>query len=104
MTDLVEAVARAIADCVDHVETRYSFDEIAERAIAAYEAARWQDISSAPRDGTWVMVSRPSYKIPCVARWRIDTWESPTLFGMIYDGVTHWIPLPPAPEATRGEK
>lgn len=89
----------------------------ADRALASpsLTAGAWQDISTAPKDGTHIFVcdqSDPSFSFsqrpPTVAHWfgppdlpglRSGGWylsvsynEQPRL-----QGLTHWQPLPPAP-------
>lgn len=72
---------------------------------------KWQDISSAPKDGTWFLAFRPfhkgGYSID-VVRWREadhdphvrlpagfggDEWMYPDRFNF----PTHWQPLPEPP-------
>ena len=80
--DPTEAVARALrfrADWTDEAK--------AKAAIAAYEdamaaASEWRDISTAPRDGTWLLVYGDGYfEDPArigVMRWISEThvfWE-----------------------------
>jgi hypothetical protein len=75
--------------------------ELADAAIAAYEAAQWREIESAPKDGTEILV------------WGDWTVEEPECMIMAqYDAEhgqwyevlegcpfcpTHWRPLPPPP-------
>jgi hypothetical protein len=80
-----------------------SADTIAAQAarIEALEKAdQWLPIESAPKDGTRIIVFRPTAKLGCVVSedywvegmacwWRSFTKEQPT----------HWRPLPAPPEA-----
>lgn len=95
----------------------YFIDHLNTRALASpsLTAGAWQDISTAPKDGTHVLVcdqSDPSFPFsqrpPTVAHWfgppdlpglRSGGWylsvsynEQPRL-----QGLTHWQPLPPTP-------
>jgi len=79
-----------------------AYDEAAEAAIAAMPG--WQPIETAPKDGTRIL-AWPVYSddLPAEARWRYmrrtpGRWETGS--GPIYgNGPTHWMPLPPSPEA-----
>lgn len=56
----------------------------------------WQDIESAPKDGTYVMLYRPCRSHPVFGRWldyRGSWWSE----GLPIEP-THWQP-PPAPPA-----
>jgi hypothetical protein len=72
------------------------------RAIAAYEAARWQDIASAPTDGTPILVGCARTKSLRWAVWSDGYWRD----GQAHAGgeicgcpePTHWQPLPAAPK------
>lgn len=63
----------------------------------------WRDISTAPRDGTEVLVAMPSGALT-VARWQVD--RRYTAGGVWYHAPfalpqpTHWMPLPDPPETT----
>lgn len=67
----------------------------------------WQDISTAPKDGTWFLGFRD---LNCYEdQWQVWRWHEehfdPELTGWMNAGdtadfdqaPTHWMPLPPAP-------
>lgn len=108
---IVEAVARAIAEqikvdasglapaVIAHHIT--GFEEAARAAITAYQAEAWQDISTAPKDGTYVLGYGPhssrGHYVDAIHFWR-DRWTIEWMEG--FGAPTHWQPLPPAPKAT----
>lgn len=58
----------------------------------------WQDISTAPKDGTPVLVSSPRWLIADVGM--IDgsgLWYDPGDGSVFQPQPTHWMPLPPPP-------
>lgn len=61
----------------------------------------WQDISSAPKDGTEVLLRTPTRR--CVSRWFV-LFDEQYWFGVgppsrnPEDQPTHWVPLPPSPD------
>jgi hypothetical protein len=73
----------------------------------------WQDISSAPKDGTWILLFEASMEMPvsigAYNRFEIRGENGkfiPGEWGMAeWDGLpshcspTHWMPLPDPPEA-----
>jgi hypothetical protein len=72
----------------------------------------WRDMSTAPKDGTWVLLygDGPSFmRCPFVGYWtgmglRPDGTETPLAWYQAISSSrypcqpTHWMPLPPAPE------
>lgn len=69
---------------------------------AAQQAHQWRDISTAPKDGTWVLLHQPDNGT-CAAGWMtgdIEWWhvtdgkDDYPVRGAEPDG---WLPLPPAP-------
>jgi hypothetical protein len=79
---------------------------IADAAIAAYEAAQWRTIDSAPKDGTAVMVWGSWCSLPTPAdRIIIASYDDSDDEGGDWYEVTegcpfwptHWRPLPPPP-------
>lgn len=71
----------------------------------------WQDISTAPRDGTWVLLSGGEIdygwdeesKPPCVSgQWVPGGWQFAWYdsghYG-VYENPTHWQALPSPPKA-----
>ncbi len=62
---------------------------------------QWQDISTAPKDGTTVLCyTNDGYRFPMVCacafdsgEWWPDSWESPESAL----NPSHWMPLPPPP-------
>ena len=61
----------------------------------------WQDISTAPKDGTWVVLfgphSRHGVDAHIICRWDGDYWQSSDDGYGAYIQATHWMPLPPRP-------
>lgn len=69
---------------------------------AALLAQRWQPIETAPKDGTWILVSHPAWTD---GKWEIAQWSQYSECWQTYDtGLTglmpptHWMPLPSPPE------
>ncbi|MBZ9939194.1 hypothetical protein LB518_23050 [Mesorhizobium sp. BR1-1-16] len=66
--------------------------------------SEWQDISTAPHDGTDILVIEPDTHIMLVVGWDDEppipfaNWA--TLDGPNYHAwmFSHWMPLPPPPE------
>jgi hypothetical protein len=83
----------------------------AKEALAALwrieeRAAAWKPISSAPRDGTYILIAVPPYdneEFVQPALWyqgerdESPAWENS---GGRYPKATHWMPLPPPPKPT----
>lgn len=73
----------------------------------------WKAITTAPRDGTQIIVFNADVEKPtaCVVRFVVEPdgssfWEIPvaTQRGPIaVRGITHWMHLPPPPPSTPGE-
>lgn len=64
----------------------------------------WQDISTAPKDGTWILAivcgnwmdGKPY--IPSVSRWTCGSWDAENYDETGEDWFpTHWMPLPDPP-------
>lgn len=71
-------------------------EDIARAAIAAYEAALWEPIETAPRDGQLILAKHKT-----ISRARMlyanPEWVE-TEANRLY---THWRPLPAPPESER---
>lgn len=127
--ELVDAVRGTILKMIlhgddDHQAWLYAkSDEIARAIIPlvqqAERADKWQDISTAPRDGTWIITAKVGWH-HSADRIKIDMWDQPknrydvwhcsrAQFNGRYwtDGVerlvepTHWMPLE-TPEPSKG--
>jgi hypothetical protein len=64
----------------------------------------WQPIKTAPKDGSWMLVTCGGIFTPAVARWddEVDMWveieDAPETWSEPEDWqLTHWMPLPPPP-------
>lgn len=91
-------------------EFKNQYRKQARAAVSAYLAAGWQDISTAPKDGTHVLLFGEQSRDDCGVRfkgefqstgyWDIfdDSWCAT---GSHWDGPfmqpTHWMPLGPPP-------
>ena len=74
--------------------------QIAEEANARADAATWQPIETAPKDGTYVLLYEPrddDHAIE-VGFYECETWYGMDHIYSIYP--THWMPLPKPPEQT----
>jgi hypothetical protein len=103
------------ADCHDtaHLTPRLVEDAIKAGALPSPPDG-WQDISTAPKDGRWLLVvdrSRISGDGITLARFDSDLginhWYSGLDAGYEDDEPlkpTHWMPLPPPPQPPRDEK
>jgi hypothetical protein len=61
----------------------------------------WQPIESAPRDGTFVLLTDANCD-PChlIAQWKVDRWwgqRTNSGKAIIWTVATHWMPLPTPP-------
>ena len=97
-----EKVARAIRDKKRELQDEISEFSchigpldllLADAAIAAYEAAQWRPIESAPKEGVVLLYSPHEIVL---AEWDERGWFEARDGGMAYNP-THWRPLPPPP-------
>lgn len=95
---------------VDGKRLSLSASESAEIIERTHAASQWQDISTAPKDGTRILVYGEDVILSCVYGpffWEAGAPQGTEQLGWIqFDGQlgpdvypTHWMPLPPAPEA-----
>lgn len=80
----------------------------------------WQPIETAPKDGTWIIVTTPHAEDEdplesnepdcCIVRWAADihgdgwAWETAWADQALNTTLpTHWMPLPPPPHTKEGE-
>ncbi len=67
-------------------------------ALAERSKRTWQPISTAPKDGTLILVSWAGSGVhPIVSRWlkNAEAWTHP--FNKPVNPPTHWMPLPESP-------
>ena len=97
----VEAAARAICNHVGFKwesitkEAADNYRKVAEKALAAVDAAAWQDISTAPKDRPVLTYRKAG--LQAIAEYDEDFgWVVTDGMGII--NVTHWQPepIPPA--------
>ena len=64
------------------------------------DAREWQDISTAPKDGTDILLGFAGDDRPAViAGWFGESgWEKYDCLNLVKGRPTHWMPLPPAPQ------
>lgn len=72
----------------------------AEQAEELESAQQWQPIETAPKDGTEIDVWNASAECRVVnASWSDGMWIADDAPSSDEDDVTHWMPLPKAPNA-----
>lgn len=106
---VIERMIRAYQVRVDHGRNEHCHPEAMEAALDASGLwPVWQDISTAPRDGTNILVWWPlQIHCPVTAHWT-DKWADGigwkfTGWGQVLQtSPTHWFPLPPPPAAREG--
>jgi len=69
--------------------------------------SEWKPISSAPKDGTVVLLhapSRPTWNVVSAywrKDWRVPGWDTISKH-QTFQGATHWMHLPEPPTDTHG--
>jgi hypothetical protein len=68
-------------------------EQALSHAIAHMKRYRWQDIETAPRDGTVILLYSLKTNLTNKAFWSdiVEKWSG---FSVIFDDPTHWMPLP----------
>ena len=77
-------------------------DEALAEAADALDRMAWRPIETAPRDGTTVLIFGP-HQFKCFYLESCEFWKNklwPVVWMTGYGEPTHWMPLPPPPEAT----
>lgn len=103
--DLIDLIENAIDNVHDLDVTHRDYAEAAADAVLAALPGMqvWRDIASAPRDGGGILLYAPSDQPDvCVCWWSWEIESGGWLFGDqlhdVFEGPTHWMPLPPAPK------
>lgn len=86
-------------------------DVIAKAILAERQRSQWQDISTAPKDGTKMLMRGGVYHgFPFVGFWAPSPyaqdrpWETVIGRSNLYEHApTHWMPLPAPPKGTDHE-
>jgi REP element-mobilizing transposase RayT len=63
----------------------------------AEEVSGWKPLGTAPKDGSYVLISSKADDVPWVAFWNGHSWDDGD-FNDHIDGCTHWHPLPEPPK------
>ena len=72
--------------------------QAAQAALTAAKAGGWQDISTAPKDGTRFIAWRKYSTRPLIARYWKDFGWFEDEDGLHLYNLTHWQPLPNPPK------
>jgi hypothetical protein len=111
MTELIEAIARAIARekrieiCSDASYRHSTFGPLAQAALAAITdagyriAPGWQPIETAPKEyGSCIIACRKGWADSVgPVWWRTGRWTQADGEAWVEGWLTHWMPLPAAP-------
>jgi hypothetical protein len=103
MMQVSDEMLRAAFDASGHQPTEYNTTWM-RAALEAALAAMWRDISTAPKDGTYVLVWRPD-EGDChhEAHVGIDTWSGKSWYrSRLNQQPTAWMPLPQPPRHKEG--
>lgn len=117
LRELIEPILERMHRFAPASDDGYAIDSWAEEIAEALSLVRasqpsegWQDISTAPKDGTHILVSREPMLTTSV-HWFDDSWQlSVNYIGDHSDYVehwgqpTHWMPLPSLVRASEDEK
>jgi hypothetical protein len=97
MTDELAAMNKAIDGCLERgcIRADTMLEELKAQGLVVVQG--WQDIASAPRDGTLILLYQPDGLMAC-RRWQENHWR-----GWDFEDATHWMPLPAAPIAAAGD-
>ena len=103
--DLIKKEAESFFEATQGI--CFTTDAISFAKHCVEKAQQWRPIEEAPKDGTTVMVFGLNYgdkKLgthQCFARWEDGAWLETTEWNLESEltYLTHWQPLPPAPEA-----
>lgn len=87
-----------------------TFEQLQSYMERAHNPVAWQDISTAPRDGTKILMRGGAYHgVPFPGYWNPSSfapdrpWVSVVNDSRLYEHVpTHWMPLPAAPAKQEG--
>lgn len=92
-----------------HIELAYEL-LVAAAPASPLPGGGWQDISTAPKDGTPILITRPT-SYPAEEAYHVVRWEEVDGFWFCHDGKsdtwlrgpdpTHWMPLPAAPTGAK---
>lgn len=126
MTDIQKQLADALQHALMWTDDQYVHSIWRARAIEALAVHRqqeackslmWQPIETAPKDGTLLLLWERCEDEPFIGSWwdkwgrwvasttHYDTDGNACVIDRVYsDGVTHWMPLPPTPDAAHGIK
>ena len=72
-------------------------DVLCHTVLIQPHAPQWQDISTAPRDGTEIDLWKPVHGRYTGMHWCNRGWEDINS-GRDYSGFTHWMALPTCPK------
>jgi hypothetical protein len=89
--------------------------KIAREALLAAPAPTptpgWQDISTAPKDGTRILIHTPSSRLKVTQAWWARPyeaapadqcwWQTAEDYHVLPEHAAHWMPMPPAPTGGR---
>jgi hypothetical protein len=64
----------------------------------------WQDIATAPKDGTRILLWAPAWYFPCSGSWYGSDWRQVYDMPAFANAPSVWMPLPPPPAASDGEE
>lgn len=90
------------ATCVREGRSEWPADDAVNAVLAAL-TPQWEPISTAPRDGTWILLARPGHDEVLLGYWHRThnawwgqggtggTWKK-------WQEATKWLPVPAPPE------
>lgn len=76
-----------------------------QQAVSPPEGVGWRPIETAPKDGTAILAAHADYDdgiMDCVL-WSSGRWETMEGYGYMDGRFSHWMPLPPAPDASQDQ-
>ena len=95
--ELVNSLTKVAQEYSDTEQLRAQIRKLVIEALK--EKTGWQEIETAPKDGSRFLAWRKHCTAPCIVRWDVAYDEAENQYGEHVYHLTHWMPLPEPPKS-----